>query len=113
MAREQTGGHTQRRHQRYAADMGIQVSAVRDLHTEHETGRMVDVSEGGLCFVGARYLPPGTSVNIEFQDCRLMGKVRHCRLREYAANVQFVTGVQIQQVLDGLDSWKALTQSVR
>jgi hypothetical protein len=38
--------------------------------------------------------------------------VRHCRLREYAAHVQFVTGVRIQQVLGGQDSWKGLTQTI-
>jgi hypothetical protein len=104
---------TQRRHARYAADMAIRVSAVRGTRTDHETGRMVDVSEGGLCFVGARYLPPGTSVTIELSDCSLSGEVRHCRLREYARNVQFVTGVRIQQVLEGQESWKGLTQAIR
>ena len=101
-------GFKQRRHARYAADVAVQVYAVRGSRTDHETGRLVDVSEGGLCFVGARYLPPGTSVNIELEDCRLAGEVRHCRLREYAAHVQFVTGVRIQQVLDGQESWKGL-----
>ena len=80
---------------------------------EGETGRMMDVSEGGLCFIGARYLAPGTRVNIEFEDCRLVGEVRHCRMREYAARVQFVTGVQIRQILDGQDAWKGLNQTVR
>jgi PilZ domain len=108
-----TGEFKQRRHSRYAADLVIRVCAVRGTRLEHGTGRMVDVSELGLCFVGPRYLPPGTSVNIEFEDCRLVGEVKHCRLREYAAHVQFVTGVQIQQVLDGQDSWKGLTQASR
>ncbi len=107
------GEFKNRRHSRYAADLAIRVCAVRGTRVDRETGRMVDVSEGGLCFVGARYLPPGTSVNIEFEDCRLVGEVRHCRLREYAASVQFVTGVRIQQVLDGQDSWKGLTQALR
>jgi len=107
------GRFKSRRHVRYAADTPIQISAIRGVHTNRETGRMVDVSEGGLCYVGAHYLAPGTTVNIEFQDCRLAGQVRHCRLREYASRVQFVTGVQIQQVLDGLETWKSLTQSTR
>jgi hypothetical protein len=105
------GQPTPRRHARYAADLAVRVCAIRGTRRELETGRMLDVSEGGLCFIGARYLAPGTSVNIEFEDCRLVGEVRHCRLREYAARVQFVTGVEIQQVLDGLDSWKSLTQA--
>src|ERR1035438_9427155 len=89
-------GYKQRRHSRYAADLAIQVDAVRGTRLEHGTGRVLDISEGGLCFVGTRYLPPGTVVNIEFEDCRLVGEVRHCRLREYAAHVEFVTGVRIQ-----------------
>jgi hypothetical protein len=104
-------GYKQRRHSRYAADLAIQVDAVRGTRLEHGTGRVLDISEGGLCFVGTRYLPPGTSVNIEFEDCRLVGEVRHCRLREYAAHVEFVTGVRIQQVLDGQESWRGLTQT--
>jgi hypothetical protein len=104
-------GFKQRRHSRYAADLAIQVDAMRGTRLEHGTGRLLDLSEGGLCFVGTRYLPPGTSVNIEFEDCRLVGEVRHCRLREYAAHVEFVTGVRIQQVLDGQDSLRGLTQT--
>jgi hypothetical protein len=104
-------GYKQRRHSRYAADLAIQVDAMRGTRLEHGTGRLLDLSEGGLCFVGTRYLPPGTSVNIEFEDCRLVGEVRHCRLREYAAHVEFVTGVRIQQVLDGQDSLRGLTQT--
>ena len=107
------GDFKNRRHSRYAADLALRVCAVRGERLDHETGRMVDVSESGLCFVGARYLPPGTSVNIEFEDCRLVGEVRHCRMREYAAHVQFVTGVRIEQVLEGQDSWKGLTQASR
>jgi hypothetical protein len=106
-------GFKQRRHSRYAADLAIQVDAMRGNRLEHGTGRLLDLSEGGLCFVGTRYLPPGTSVNIEFEDCRLVGEVRHCRLREYAAHVEFVTGVRIQQVLDGQDSLRGLTQTPR
>jgi hypothetical protein len=106
-------GFKQRRHSRYAADLAIQVDAMRGTRLEHGTGRLLDLSEGGLCFVGTRYLPPGTSVNIEFEDCRLVGEVRHCRLREYAAHVEFVTGVRIQQVLDGQESWRGLTQTPR
>ena len=104
------GEFKQRRHSRYAADRAIQVDAVRGTRIEHGTGRLMDISEGGLCFVGTRYLPPNTSVSIELEDCRLLGVVRHCRLREYASHVQFVTGVRIQQVLDGQDSWKGLMQ---
>jgi hypothetical protein len=104
-------GFKQRRHSRYAAELAVQVYAVRGSRTDHETGRLVDVSEGGLCFVGARYLPPGTSVNIEVEDCRLLGEVRHCRLREYAAHVQFVTGVRVQQVLNGQESWTGLMKT--
>jgi hypothetical protein len=107
------GRFKQRRHPRFAIDQVIVVAAARGPRTDHETGRMVDVSEGGLCFVGARYLAPGTTVNIEFGDCRLVGEVRHCRMREYAAHMQFVTGVRIQQVLDGLETWRGLTRGLR
>jgi hypothetical protein len=105
-----TGAIKQRRHSRHPADLALQINAVRGTRVEPGAGRVLDISEGGLCFVGTRYLPPGTVVNIEFEDCRLIGDVRHCRLREYASHVQFVTGVRIQQVLDGQESWKRLTR---
>lgn len=101
---------SQRRHPRLPVNLPIRVAAQRGDRQEDETGRMVDVSEGGLCFIGTRYLPPGTSVAVQFADCRLSGEVRHCKLRNYASRVQFVTGVAIQQVEAGQDSWKGLTQ---
>jgi len=104
-------GFKPRRHSRVAANLAVQIYATRGARVDQETGRMLDVSEGGLCFLGARYLAPGTSVRIEFEDCRLVGEVRHCRLREYAAHVQFVTGVRIQQVLGGQESWTGLTET--
>jgi hypothetical protein len=110
--RPKVRGFKQRRHFRLAADQPLHVFAVRGSRVDEETGRLLDVSEGGLCFVGARYLPPGTSVKVEFEDCRLTGEVRHCRMREYAARVQFVTGISIQQVLNGQDSWNGLTQTI-
>ena len=70
---------------------------------------MVDVSEGGMCFIGPRYFPPGTMVSIEVAECRLLAEVRRCQMREYSAHVEFVTGVQIHEVLDGPENWKALT----
>ncbi|HLK22682.1 MAG TPA: PilZ domain-containing protein [Bryobacteraceae bacterium] len=103
-----TGRLKQRRHSRFPADLALQVNAMRGTRVEPGTGRVLDVSEGGLAFVGTRYLPPGTVVNVEIGDCRLMGDVRHCRMREYASHVQFVTGVRIQQILDGQESWKRL-----
>ena len=72
---------------------------------------MVDVSEGGMCFIGSRYLIPGTPVGIEFENCRMVAEVRHCRLREYGAGNQFFTGVQVQQILEGVETWLALTAS--
>ncbi|HEV8037722.1 MAG TPA: PilZ domain-containing protein [Bryobacteraceae bacterium] len=110
--RPKVRGFKQRRHFRLTADLTVHVFATRGSRKDEETARILDVSEGGLCFVGARYLPPGTSVNIEFEDCRLTGEVRHCRMREYAAHVQFVTGISIQQVLNGQESWNGLTQTI-
>src|SRR5262249_15519218 len=95
-----------RRHIRHAIDLVARVSADRGDHVDHEPGRMVDISEGGLCFVGIRYLPPGTLVEVEFEDCRVSGEVRHCKMREYAPHTEYVTGVMVREVLAGHDSWK-------
>ncbi|MBZ5610098.1 MAG: PilZ domain-containing protein [Acidobacteriia bacterium] len=105
------GSIEQRRHPRLAANLVIRVSAIRAERADHESGRMLDVSEGGLCFVGARYLPPGTSVKIEFADCSLVGEVRHCRMRDYSSRVEFVTGVQVHEIEAGQESWRDLTQA--
>lgn len=104
-------GPEQRRHARRGADHMIRVSMPRGAARQTETARMVDISEGGMCFIGARYFIPGTSLGIEFADCRIVAEVRHCRLREYGAVNQFFTGVQVQQILEGVETWLALTES--
>lgn len=107
-------GPEQRRQGRRNADHFIRVSTTtQGLARQTETVRMVDISEGGLCFISARYLVPGTSLGIEFADCRIVAEVRHCRLREYGTTSQFVTGVQVQEILEGLETWLGLTDSGR
>jgi hypothetical protein len=104
----------QRRHARFIANLPIQVSlTTHDGHVERESDRMLDVSEGGLCFVGMRYLAPGGAVKVEFSDCILEGRVKHCRLREYGAHIEFVTGVQVERVLGGQETWKSLMSVLR
>jgi hypothetical protein len=72
---------------------------------------MIDISEGGICFISSQYLSPGTFLDIDLGPCRILAEVRHCRLREYGSDSQFVTGVQIKQVLEGAEAWRALTES--
>jgi len=105
------GSIQQRRHVRIAANVAIRYCLIPATSNKTEKGRMVDVSEGGLCFICERYLAPGTGVKIQFADCSLVTEVRHCRLREYASRVQYVAGAQVLSVLEGLDSWKELTQA--
>jgi len=104
-------GPEKRRQVRRNADHVIRVSTTKGTARQTETARMVDVSEDGLCFIGSRYLVPGTSLGIEFGDCRMVAEVRHCRLREYGAISQFFTGVQVQEILEGVETWLALTDS--
>jgi hypothetical protein len=104
-------GPEQRRQVRLSADASIRVSITRGSVRHTEVARMVDISEGGLCFVGSRYLVPGTSLGIEFRECRVLAEVRHCRLREYGTTSQFFTGVQVQEIIEGVETWLALTQS--
>ncbi len=101
----------QRQHARYPANLTIRVGEVGAPVNRHQPGRMVDVSQEGMCFVFPRYLAPGTAVQIEFERCKLLGEVRHCRLREYGTRMQFFTGVQIAQVLEGEESWQVLMQA--
>ena len=104
-------GPEQRRQIRRNADHVIRVSLSIGSARHTDTARMVDISEGGLCFIGSRYLIPGTHLGIEFGDCRIVAEVRHCRLREYGSFGQFVTGVQVQQIMEGVETWLALTGS--
>jgi len=104
-------GPEQRRQVRRNAEHAIRVSVMRGSARQTETVRMVDISEGGLCFISSRYLIPGTSLGIEFGECRIVAEVRHCRLREYGSMGEFVTGVQVQQILEGVETWLALTES--
>ncbi len=104
-------GPEQRRQARRSAEHAIRVSVSIGPARQTDTARMVDISEGGMCFIGSRYLVPGTSLGIEFGDCRIVAEVRHCRLREYGSVSQFFTGVQVQQILEGVETWLALTDS--
>ena len=102
-------GPEQRRQTRRDAEHVIRVSVTHGSARRTESARMVDVSEGGLCFIGSRYLIPGTSLGIEFADCRIVAEVRHCRLREYGTTSEFFIGVQVQEILEGVETWLALT----
>ena len=104
-------GPEQRRQVRRNTEHVIRVSVTRGTARQTESARMVDISEGGLCFIGSRYLIPGTPLGIEFDDCRIVAEVRHCRLREYGAISHFFTGVQVQQIVEGVETWLALTES--
>lgn len=105
-----SNGPEQRRQARRVADHAIRVSPAKSGPRQSETARMVDISEGGMCFVGSRYLTPGSAVQIEFAGCRIVAEVRHCRLREYGSLSQYFTGVQVQQILEGEETWRALTE---
>jgi len=100
----------QRRHARYPAKHDIRVCAFRGDLRETKSARMVDVSQSGMCFVSTRYLAPETKVKIEFADCLLMGEVKSCQMREYGAQVEYVTGVEITEALQGIETWNALTK---
>ena len=101
--------HGKRRHARRNADRVVRISVNDGSTNQSETARIVDISEGGMCFVGSRYLAPGTPLRIEFGECRVVAEVRHSRLQEYGSNGQFVTGVQVWEVLQGAETWHALT----
>jgi hypothetical protein len=98
----------QRQRARLAANHSIRVWPIDDAGQAGEISRMVDISDGGMCFIGSRYRAPGTLVSIEAGGSRLLAEIRHCRMREYSARMELVTGVQIHQVLDGPDNWKSL-----
>lgn len=105
-------GPEQRRQTRRNTDHFVRVSTTtKGSARQTETARMVDISEGGLSFISSRYLVPGTSLGIEFGDCRIVAEVRHCRLREYGSSSQFFTGVQVQEILEGVETWLSLTDS--
>lgn len=74
---------------------------------------MVDISEGGLCFAGTRLYVAGTIVLIEFEDCQVRAEVKSCRMRDYASRAQFVTGVEMKEVMTGLETWNELMRSVQ
>src|SRR5260370_16510626 len=102
--------HGKRRHARRNSDRVVRISVTDGSTNLTETARMVDVSEGGMCFIASRYLAPGTPLRIEFGECRVVAEVRHCRLREYGSHGQFVTRVQVWEILEGATAWMAMTQ---
>jgi DNA-binding response OmpR family regulator len=97
-------GSDQRRWPRQPANVGIRVWVFERV----ERSRVIDVSASGLCFIGASLLVPGAIVRIEFETCSLSAEVRHSRPRQHAATAEFITGVQIQEIVSGADEWRAL-----
>lgn len=102
----------QRRFRRSGAKREIRVSTASGLAGGEAEARIVEISETGLSFIAGQYFDPQAEVQIEFDDCRLLAQVKHCRERQYAADTEFMTGVQIQSILEGSETWEAMVQSV-
>jgi hypothetical protein len=101
----------QRRFRRSGAKREIRVTTACGQAGEAEA-RIVEISETGLSFIGGQYFDPQAELQIEFDDCRLLALVKHCRERQYAADTEFMTGVKIQSILEGSETWEAMVQSV-
>src|SRR5579884_3914559 len=107
---DEGSGRERRLQPRFVVNLPVQIAAGQHSGFGNQTGRMVDVSEGGLSFICPRLLVVGTTVTIALENCRLQCEVRHCRPREFARRTEYLSGVAIQEVIEGLDVWRRLVE---
>lgn len=103
--------NNKRRHERFRANREVRVGRPNAPGRDVAAARMVSISEGGVCFISGRFFAPQESVRIEFENCQVIAEVRHCRMREYSATTEFVTGGEVQSVLEGSDTWESLLKA--
>jgi hypothetical protein len=86
----------QRLHPRWPANLDIALTRVDDPR-QTATGRIVDVSESGVCVRVLLQVLPGAIVKLEMADCALFGQVIHCCHYSSAYEI----GIEVVRVLIG------------
>ena len=71
-------------------------------------GRITDISETGLAFILQQALAVGSKISVKYQNCVLEAEVRHSRPRAFSSRVEYLTGVEITEVIRGSALWRQL-----
>jgi hypothetical protein len=85
-----------RREPRFASDSAMSLQLLRPLSFERLTGRINNVSRGGMAIRLAKSLERGTLVQVRVGTVVLLGEVRHCS----KVGEEFSVGVQLEDVME-------------
>src|SRR6266849_2056636 len=99
-----------RREPRFALNHRISVMIQGPSKLQSGAGAIFDISEHGLSFTFSRRLDPGDALTLEYEGCLVRAEVRHCRMREYAQERQYLIGVGVTKVVQGEEIWVRLIQ---
>jgi hypothetical protein len=109
--RPAVGGHAERRLKpRFAVNLPVRIGILEDPGASTSEGRIIDISESGLAFIGQDFLPLGAKISVECDGCLLHGQVCNLRAREYGSRPAYVIGIAINEVLTGAQIWRQLLQ---
>src|ERR1051326_143404 len=99
-----------RREPRFRVNQPVALTIYLPARTRSTTGGIYDISEHGVSFTVPRPLDPGVSLTVEYEGCLVRGGVRHCRVRQYARQRQYLVGVAVTKVLQGEETWRLLIE---
>lgn len=96
-----------RRELRVNTDQAVMVTVLGRQRQEMQ-GRTVDLSGRGMRIVLPKRVHPGDPIKVGLEDALLLGEVCYCRPQ----GRDFVIGIQLDQVLNGLADLSRLNQSL-
>lgn len=93
--------------QRYQTDLDVTVTAI-DAPERVAKGRVVDISESGVCAALPLRFEPGTSIKAQVENNTLFGYVAYCEGEQ-----PFRTGIEVVRVLVGESDLSRLVRAVQ
>jgi PilZ domain-containing protein len=92
--------------ERYQTNLAVTVTDIA-AQDRVATGRIINISEAGVCAHLSMCLAPGTVVKAELEDCVLFGHVTYCD-----AEQAFRTGIEVVRVLIGESDLSRLVNAI-
>jgi hypothetical protein len=92
---------------RFPADMEVWVTDL-GAGTEAFSGKVIDISESGVCASLPRHLIAGSLVKLDLDDAVLYGHVSYA----FGTDVTFRTGISVESVLLGTSGLSNILQSL-
>jgi hypothetical protein len=92
---------------RFPADLSVNVTDLAD-GSETFAGRVIDISETGVCADLPKHLLAGSLVKLELDDAALYGHVTYA----FGTDAAFRTGIAVERVLLGTSDLSNILQAL-